>query len=140
LGHVINNWLLDSDDVSSCKTSLGQTNSVLCNFSMLSCTVQVFYGCQLWDLNRKNLVEFCIAWMKDARRVARRVWSLPYDACCGTVYLLARVIPVYDEICRRVINFIQSCWNSDSEFVKYIVYLGINGSRMQSPIGRNAGV
>jgi len=34
--------------------------------------------------------------------------SLPYDACCDAVYLHAGVIPVYDEICYRVINFIQS--------------------------------
>ena len=37
LSHVINNWLLDSDDVLSRKTAfIGQTNNyVLCNFSLL---------------------------------------------------------------------------------------------------------
>jgi len=66
------------------------------------------------------------------------VWSLPCDACCDAVYLPAGVISVYVEICRHVINFTQSCWNSDCELVKYIVNLGINVSRMRSPIGRNA--
>jgi len=116
---------------------------VLCNFSMLDAVnrdrlfkayCSSFYGCPLWDLNTKK------TWMSSVLHGGKVHVDciLPYDAGCDVVYLLAGVIPVYDEICHRVINFIQSCWNSDSEFVKYIVNLGINVSCMWSPIGQNA--
>lgn len=52
------------------------------------------------------------------------MWTLLYDASYYDVYLLAGIIPVYDEICRRVMNFIQTIQiycNSDSILIKYVV-------------------
>ena len=52
------------------------------------------------------------------------MWSLPYDASRDAFYLPAGVIPVYDEICRCVVNVIQSCCNSNSVLIKtYVTHL-----------------
>ena len=45
---------------------------------------------------------------------------------------------MFDEICRRTMNFIHSCINSDSDLVRSVVVNGFNGSRLYSPVGRNA--
>ena len=46
-------------------------------------------------------------------------------------------IPLFDEICRRVTNFIYSCLHSDSHFIHSVLLHGIQVSRTYSPIGRN---
>jgi hypothetical protein len=65
------------------------------------------------------------------------VWSLPYDAHCDIVYLISNSIPVIDELSRRVVNFISSCLNAESDLVRFIIRHGILFARMASPIGRN---
>ena len=107
LGHVINIQLTDDDDVAARKSQLiGQTNGLICNFSKLDpmtrnrlfqvyCTS--FYRCQIWDLyNTKSVEDFCTAW----RKGMRRVWSLPANARSDAVYLVAGVIPIFDELCK----------------------------------------
>ena len=49
----------------------------------------------------------CIAW----RKRARRVWLLPRDSANEIVYLIADVVPIFDEICRRAMNFISTCYH-----------------------------
>ena len=143
LGHVINTQLIDDDDIVARKSQLiGQINSLICNFSKLDpltrnrlfqayCTS--FYGCQIWDLcNTKLVEEFCIAW----RKGMRRVWSLPANTKSDAVYLVAGVIPIFDELCKRLLNFVWSCYRSDSDLVRFVVKHGID-ARMNSPLGRN---
>ena len=52
--------------------------------------------------------------------------------------LTSFTISLFDEICRRVTNFIYSCLHSDSRFIRSVVLHGIHVSRTYSPIGRNA--
>ena len=47
-------------------------------------------------------------------------------------------IPLFHVICCRVTNFIYLCLHCDSNFICYVVLHGIQVSRTNSPIGRNA--
>ena len=78
----------------------------------------------------------CVEWRKDARRV----WSLPRHARSDIVYCIADVLPTYDELCRRSVNFVVSCQNSDSQLVRCVANFGIKYScrPMHSTIARNA--
>jgi len=58
-----------------------------------------------------------------------RVWS-------WSVYLVADVIAVFDELCKRVLNFVSSCYHSDSARVRFVLKHGTD-ARMNSPLGRN---
>ena len=92
------------------------------------------YGCELWDLNNVNIEKCCVEW----RKGARRVWMLPRDAKSDIVYCIADVIPTFDEICRRSLNFIVKCRNSDSQLVRFIVNCGLEYSCMHFSVARNA--
>ena len=143
---IINNKLTDDDDIISRRNSMvGQINNFLCTFSKLDSLVKnqlyktyctSFYGFELWDLNNLNLEQFCVEW----RKGARRVWSLPRHARSDIVHCIAEVIPTFDEICRRYVNFVASCFNSDSQLVRFVSNFGISFSRMpmHSIIARNA--
>jgi hypothetical protein len=83
MGHMFNAHLTDDDDILTRRNSfrpIGQTNSFLCNFSMLDphtkhkqhCSNH--YGCVLWDLTNSKLEDYCIAWRKGVRKMR----SLPY--------------------------------------------------------------
>ena len=146
LGHIINNKLSDDDDVIDRRNSLvGQVNNFLCNFSKLDSSLKndlfkvycsSFYGCELWDLNNLNIEKCCVEW----RKGARRVWMLPRDAKSDIVYCIADVLPTFDEICRRSLNFIATCRNSDSQLVRFIANCGLTYSYscMHFSIARNA--
>ena len=45
---------------------------------------------------------------------------------------------MYDEFCKRTVNFINQCLNSDCELVNQLVHHGIYFERARSPVGRNA--
>ena len=49
---------------------------------------------------------------------------------------VSNTVPIYDELCRRVMNFIHPCLHCDSNCVQSIVLNGISAG-MNSPIGRN---
>jgi hypothetical protein len=144
LGHLIDSHLSDDEDIVSRRNSLvGQVNNFLCYFSKLDVSLRnrlfkvycsSFYGCEIWDLYNNKIDELCIAW----RKGVRRVWALPGNTGCDILHLITDTIPVYDEICRRVSNFIFACCESGSQLVKYVVNFGINYSHTSSPIGRNA--
>jgi len=53
------------------------------------------------------------------------------------VALVSNTIPLFDELCRRVMNHIYTCLHCDSDFVPSIVSHGIT-SGTSSPIDRNA--
>jgi hypothetical protein len=73
-----------------------------------------------------------VAW----RKGLRKVWKLPYDCSSSHVAIVSNTVPIYDELCRRVMNFIYSCIHCDSNLVQSIVLNGISAG-MSSPIGRN---
>ena len=90
------------------------------------------YGAELWDLTNRKLKDYCIAW----RKGLRKVWQLPYDSSSLNVALISNTVPLLDELCRRVTNFIYTCLHCDSNFVRLIVQHGI-ATGASSPIGRN---
>jgi len=47
----------------------------------------------------------------------RRMWGLPADTSSDIVYLIADSIPMYDEFCRKFINFVHSYLNSECRLV-----------------------
>ena len=67
----------------------------------------------------------------------REVWKLPHDSSCLYVALVSNTVPLLDELCRRVMNFMYVCSHCDSNFVRSIVSHGI-AAGTSSPIGRNA--
>src|SRR5664279_4389337 len=143
LGHIFCANLLDDDDILSRRRSLiGQTNTFICNFSKVDVSVRNMlfkiycsshYGAVLWDLTNCKIEDYCIAW----RKGLRKVWRLPCDSSCSNVALVSDTVPLLDELCRRVMNFIYSCLNCDSHFVREIVLHGISAGSL-STIGRNA--
>ena len=144
LGHVFNAYLTDDGDILSRRNSfIGQANSLFCYFLMLDVETKnslfkvyssSHYGSELWNLKNNNIEDYCIAWMKSLRRL----WSLPCNSSQLSTVLTSFTIPLFDEICRRVTNFIYSCLHSDSHFIRSAVLHSIHVSRTCSPIGRNA--
>ena len=69
-----------------------------------------------------------------------KVWGVPYKASSDMVYLLCESASDddYDELCRRVWNFIVACNTSACSLVRGVVYYGIHFGRMKSVIGQNA--
>jgi len=68
----------------------------------------------------------------------RRVWSLPVNTKSDVVlvYLVAGVIPIFDELCKRVLSFVSSCYHNDSDLVRFVVKHGMD-ARMNSSLGHN---
>jgi len=92
-----------------------------------------YYGCELWSLNTSNISDFCTAW----RRGVRSVWNLPYTTHCYLLPLICRCLPVFDELCRRSINFARSCVSHKSKLISQIASYGIHFARCKSPMGLN---
>ena len=143
LGHIFSANLLDGDDIVAHRNSfIGQTNTFLGNFSKVDVSVRNMlfksycsshYGAELWDLSNSKIEDYCIAW----RKGLREVWKLPHDSSCLYVALVSNTVPLLDELCRRVMNFMYTCLHCDSNFVRSIVSHGI-AAGTSSPIGRNA--
>jgi hypothetical protein len=143
LGHIFSSKMLDDDDISARRNSfIGQANTFLCNFLKIDVSVRnvlfktycsSHYGAELWDLTNCKIEDYCIAW----RKGLRRVWKLPCDSSCLNVTLISDTVPLLDELCRRVMNFINTCLSCDSHFVREIVLHGISAGSL-STIGRNA--
>ena len=77
------------------------------------------YNSELWNLTNNNIEDYCIAW----RKSLRRLWSLPYNSSQSSTAPTSFTIPLFDEICRRVTNFIYSCLHCDSHFIRSVVYM-----------------
>jgi hypothetical protein len=143
LGHIISSDMLDDTDIMNRRAwFIGQVNNLLCNFGHLDVLVknklfmsycESLYGCELWDLDSKHLPDFTVAW----RKAVRRIWNAPRDTTCDKVYLLSDHIPIMDEICRRSINFVQTCFNSDFALVRFLVSNAMHFKPTRSPLGRN---
>ena len=85
LRHIITVSHTDNHDIINCCNSLcGQITNVLSYFSELGIVIKLkllrsycssFYGCELWDLSKDCVDDFCITCCKDVKRV----WGLPQD-------------------------------------------------------------
>jgi len=143
LGHVITDNRDDGPDITKRSGDfIGQVNNLLCFFGKLSSDVKArlfrsfctsYYGCELWDLSHRNLLNFCTAW----RKGLRRAWNLPYRTHCVLLPLLSNCIPIFDELCRRSLKFVQSCLSHNSDLVRFVAQFCIAEGRNSSPCGRN---
>ena len=66
------------------------------------------------------------------------MWQLPNTTKDDMLAVISDSIPVYDELCRRFLNFIFSCMNCGSELVRFFVWFGLQQACMMSPLRRNA--
>ena len=48
------------------------------------------------------------------------------------------IVPIFDKICRRAMNFISTCYQLGSELVSYVINRGLYFEHMNLLIGRNA--
>ena len=92
----------------------------------------VNYGSELCDLKNRTIEDYCVAW----RKGQRKIWKLPYDCSSLNVAVVSNTVPINDELCRRVMNFIHSCLHCDSNFVQSMVLNSISAG-MNSPIEQN---
>ena len=67
----------------------------------------------------------------------RRVWELPNTFRSDYLSIVSGTSLIYDELCRRFLNFIATCHSSDSELIRSVVKHAILCARVQSPVGRN---
>ena len=81
-----------------------------------------YYGCELWLLNNNYIEDFCIAW----RKGIRRIWNLPPRTHGILLPAVCQCIPIFDEICRRSLNFVRSCISHESALIQYIAYNGVS--------------
>jgi len=143
LGHIVTSNLDDSLDIINRQSSFtGQVNSLLCSFGDLSCDVKIrlfrsycfsLYGCELWDLSSCQLSDFCARW----RKCVRRILNLPLQTHCYLLPLLCGCLSVFEEICRRILNFVKSCLCHQSGVVRSIVWYSVTHGLCRSPVGRN---
>ena len=145
LGHIISNTGDDRLDIISIRNSFcAQINNVLCYFNkntniiiqikLLVSYCSSHYGAELWDLGNKSIDDVCVTW----RKRLRPAWSIPIDTHSDLLVLMCNSIPIFDELCRRNYNFINSCLISDSPLVRSVAVYGVYFGRISSPLGRSA--
>jgi hypothetical protein len=144
LGHVITSTSDDATDIIARRNDfIGHVNNMLCYFRKLSSHIKYrlfrsyctsFYGCELWSLASSSIEDLCIAW----RKSVRLVWNLPLSAHCFILPLICNCLPVFDEICRRSVNFTRACVSHESSLIRQVATYGIIFARSESPLGRNA--
>ena len=83
--------------------------------------------------NNNNLQDLCTAW----RKGVRSVWNLPQSTHCYLLPLICNCLPVFDEICRRSINFARDCISHESNLIRQIESYGIFHARSASLLGQN---
>jgi hypothetical protein len=133
----------DSADIINRKNNfIGQVNNLLCYFRKLTSHVKCklfrsyctsFYGCELWSLSSNYLQDLCVAW----RKGVRSVWNLPQSTHCYLLPLLCDCLPVFDEICRRSINFARVCLSHEVPLIRQTAIYAILYARSESPLGQN---
>jgi len=136
LGHMISlNLISDDDDVSLRRQSLnGQINTVLCRFGRLDPTVKnrlfqaycsSHYGSELWNLDSDKITEYCSTW----RKGLRRIWNCHISFAVITC-LQFQALVRYDEMCRRILNFITTCYSSDATLIRFVIWHAIYCARV----------
>jgi hypothetical protein len=143
LGHRITSLLDDDDDIINRRSDYtGLFNNVLCyckaldpfvRFKLFTSYCTSLYGCELRSLTNRHVEDLYIAW----RKSLRAVWRLPL---CTHKYLLhsnSHCLPVFDEICRRSLNFIKLCISHHSQLIRFISLHCVLYSRGSSIAGQN---
>jgi len=64
-------------------------------------------------------------------------WNLPYTTNCCLLSLICHCLPVFDELCRRLINFARSCVLHESQFISQIASYCVHFARCNTPMGLN---
>jgi hypothetical protein len=133
----------DEEDISKRRNDcVGQVNNMISYFNNLESFIRYklftsyctsFYGCELWLLSHRSIVQLCAAWLKGLRIV----WKLPYCTHSYLLPLISQCLPVFDEICRRSLNSVRSCVSHKSEVVRFVACHGIKFSIGSSFVGQN---
>jgi len=92
-----------------------------------------FYGCELWQLYNLNFESFCVAW----RKGLRLIWKLPHNTHCSLLPVVSQCLPIFDELCRRFLNFACSCVIHECPLIRFSAKNEIVHARSLSPIGQN---
>jgi hypothetical protein len=144
-GPVINSELTDDADiVKRCGDFISPINNTVCYFRKLDSFVQhkLFwtyctssYGCELWRLSNWNLDNVCVAWRKNLRLM----WHIPLHTDSQSYFspIAGQCLPIFDEICRRSLNFIRSCIAHESSLIRFIAQCGELYARSSSFLGQN---
>jgi len=66
-----------------------------------------------------------------------RIWNLPSCTHSRLLPLICESLPLFDEICRRSLNFIRTCALHDSLLIHSVAQYGAIYARSQSIIGQN---
>ena len=53
------------------------------------------------------------------------------------LHLISGCLPVFDELCRRSMNFVRSCLSHDSRIIQFVANYAVMHARSQSFLGRN---
>ena len=69
----------------------------------------------------------CVSWRE----------SLPYNTHCYLLSLLSRCLPLFDEICRRSLKFINDCLANGSNLIRAVANDGLQYDMQNSFLGRN---
>ena len=125
---------------------VGQVNNLSCYFRKPTSCVKYrlfrtyctsFYGCELCSITTNKLQELCTAW----RKGVRSVWNLPQSTHYSLLPLICNYLPVFvfEEICRRSVNFVRDCMSHESGLTKQIASYGIYFANIGQtpPPGRN---
>jgi len=65
------------------------------------------------------------------------VWGLPYNTHNLLLPLICCRLPLYDELMKRLLVFVQNCLTCDSELVTFVSRYAVWYGRMLSATGRN---
>jgi hypothetical protein len=142
LGHIISAMQNDDDDVRSGVRTSSVVNNMTCTFNKLDSFTRYrlfrsycssFYGCELWLLSNIHLEDLCASW----RKSLRTVWRLPSRTHSFLLPLISSCLPLFDELCKRTINFAQSCIRHESNLVRFVSSHGILNFRGPSILGQN---
>ena len=101
------------------------------NYFILVVRVTTVASCG--NLANSNVDSVCATW----RKGSRHIWKLPYSTRCSLLPVISQCLPIFNELCRRSLNFARSCLPHDCPLVRFIAYYGIVHARNGSPIGQN---
>ena len=143
LGNIID---VDQSD-AACITNrrnllIGQINDLLCFFGMLDPVVKTellytycssLYGSVLWDLQLPEIQLVCSVW----RTALRRLWNARRNTHNDIINALSGKWPLFEELCRRIINFHFSCVKSSNMIISSLCRYLTSDDCALSPHGRN---
>ena len=143
LGNILHTDQSDSACILNRRNILvSQINDTLCFFGKLNPIVKTnllytycssLYGSVLWDLRTPEIEFVCTAW----RCAIRRIWSVPRNTHCKVVTALSGKLPLFEELCSRVINFHFRCLDSPNALVRFFTKYCISNTGAESPHGGN---